>query len=281
MRRSTSRLARFAAALVLAAAAGAAAAQAHDLAAVKARGQISVAMYKDFKPYSDDDKGGSGIDVDLAKLLADKLGVKLQTLWFDADENTDDDLRNMVWRGTLLGYGPADFMMHVPVDKEYIATNDKVIFLAPYFRERFAVARNLDRVEKLDSLEVFRSQKIGVEIATYPDTILLSADAGAYRSNVVHYKSTGEAIEGLKKGEVSAVVAMQGELEGGLLGAKGFAVSDLPLPVINRRQWPLGLAVKAGHEELARALQQAMNELAADGSLAKAFSRHGVGYRAP
>lgn len=279
MTRWTTRLACLGAALLLSA--GAFAADAYDLAQVKARGQIRVALYKDFEPFSDDDKGGSGVDVDIARLLAEKLGVKLQPLWFDADENTDDDLRNMVWRGTLFGYGPADFMMHVPVDKEYMAKNDKVIFFAPYYRERFAIARNLERVDKLDSLEAFRSQKIGVEGATYPDTILLSADAGAYRANVVHYKTAGEAIQGLKNGEVSAVMAMQGELEGGLAGAKGFAISEPPLPVLNRRQWPLGLAVKAGHEELARALQQAMNELASDGSLAKAFARHGVTYRAP
>lgn len=279
MTRWTTRLACLGAALLLSA--GAFAADAYDLAQVKARGQIRVALYKDFEPFSDDDKGGSGVDVDIARLLAEKLGVKLQPLWFDADENTDDDLRNMVWRGTLFGYGPADFMMHVPVDKEYMAKNDKVIFFAPYYRERFAIARNLERVDKLDSLEAFRSQKIGVEGATYPDTILLSADAGAYRANVVHYKTAGEAIQGLKNGEVSAVMAMQGELEGGLAGAKGFAISEPPLPVLNRRQWPLGLAVKAGHEELARALQQAMNELASDGSLAKTFARHGVTYRAP
>lgn len=279
MTRWTTRLACLGAALLLSA--GAFAADAYDLAQVKARGQIRVALYKDFEPFSDDDKGGSGVDVDIARLLAEKLGVKLQPLWFDADENTDDDLRNMVWRGTLFGYGPADFMMHVPVDKEYMAKNDKVIFFAPYYRERFAIARNLERVDKLESLEAFRSQKIGVEGATYPDTILLSADAGAYRANVVHYKTAGEAIQGLKNGEVSAVMAMQGELEGGLAGAKGFAISEPPLPVLNRRQWPLGLAVKAGHEELARALQQAMNELASDGSLAKAFARHGVTYRAP
>ena len=279
MIRWTTRLACLGAALLLSA--GAIAADAYDLAQVKARGQIRVALYKDFEPFSDDEKGGSGVDFDIARLLAEKLGVKLQPLWFDADENTDDDLRNMVWRGTLFGYGPADFMMHVPVDKEYMAKNDKVIFFAPYYRERFAIARNLERVDKIESLEAFRSQKIGVEGATYPDTILLSADAGAYRANVVHYKTAGEAIQGLKNGEVSAVMAMQGELEGGLAGAKGFAISEPPLPVINRRQWPLGLAVKAGHEELARALQQALNELASDGSLAKAFARHGVTYRAP
>lgn len=281
MHRWTTRVWRSATAVLLAAAAGVAFAQAHDLSEVKAAGQIRVAMYKEFAPFSDDEKGGAGVDFDVAKLLADKLGVKMLPMLFDADEKMDDDLRNMVWKGTVFGYGPADVMMHVPVDKEYMARNDKVLFFAPYYRERFAIARNLDRIEKLDSLDAFRSQKIGVEGATYPDTILLSADGGAYRSNVVHFKTASEAVAALKNGEISAVMAMQGELEGGLSGSKGFAISEPPVPVINKRQWPLGLAVKAGHEELARALQQAINELTADGSLAKAFQKHGVTYRAP
>jgi ABC-type amino acid transport substrate-binding protein len=253
-------------------------ARANDLEEVVKGGRISVALYKEFAPFSDE---GKGVDVDIAKALAGKLGVKLVELWFDADENMDDDLRNMVWRGTVLGYGPADFMIHVPVDKEYMSKNDKVIFFAPYYRERFAIARNVEKIASLDSLAPFRTEKIGVESATYPDTVLLSIESGAYRNNVVHFKNTEEAIEALKKGEVAAVMAMQGELEGGLFKSKGFEISEPPIPVIGRRQWPLGLAVKAGNEELARALQKGINDLVADGTIQKIFDHHGVKYRAP
>jgi hypothetical protein len=51
---------------------------------------------------------GQGIDVDLAAALADTLGMKVTPLPFQADENMDDDLRNMVWQGHYLGFGPAD-----------------------------------------------------------------------------------------------------------------------------------------------------------------------------
>ena len=44
------------------------------------------------------------------------------------DENMNDDLRNMVWKGHYLGYGPADVMLHVPVDNRLMAENDKVQF---------------------------------------------------------------------------------------------------------------------------------------------------------
>lgn len=253
-------------------------AQSRDLDDVLKSGQIRVALYKNFAPFSHD---GKGIDVDIANLLAQKLGVKLEILWFDADENMDDDIRNMVWRGTLLGYGPADVMLHVPIDATYTARNDKAKFFGPYYREKFGIARNIDKIDKLESLDAFRTQRIGVETETYPDTVLLSADGGAYRNNVAHYKSAGEAITAMKAGDISAVMAMQSELEAGVSGTPGYAVSDVPLPLVNRRQWVIGLAVKSGHDKLAESLQAAMNSIAEKGELREVFKRHGVEYRAP
>lgn len=258
--------------------AGAACAQAYDLPEIKKRGQIKVAFYNGFPPFSD---AGKGIDVDLAQAVAAKLGVKMVPLPFDADENMEDDLRNMVWKGHYLGYGPADVMMHVPVDREYMARVEQVRFLAPYHRERFSIARNTERIPNLDSMTPFEKERIGVEGASMPHTMLLAADAGRYRANVVHFKSAEAAVAALKRGEVAAVLAQQGELEGGLNGVKGFAISEPPMPVLNRRQWALGMAVKAGHEELASALQQAMNELVTEGAVSRIFAKYGVQYRVP
>jgi ABC-type amino acid transport substrate-binding protein len=253
-------------------------AQGRDLAEVIKSGQIKVALYKNFAPFSE---AGQGIDVDLAKLLAERLGVKLEILWFDADENMEDDLRNMVWRGTVLGYGPADVMLHVPIDPTYTARNDKVSFFAPYYREKFAIARNVAKIDQIESLDIFRTQHIGVEVETYPATVLLSADGGAYRNNVAHFKSAGEALTAMKQGEINAVMAMQSELEAGIAGTSGYAISDVPLPLVNRRQWVIGLAVKSGHEQLAQSLQAALNSIAEKGELKEIFNRHGVEYRAP
>jgi len=252
--------------------------RAYDLAEVLKRGQIRFAFYNEFPPYSDD---GKGIDVELAQALAGKLGVRMSPIWFDADENMEDDLRNMVWKGHILGIGPADAMMHVPVDAAYMAKVDKVKFFAPYYRERFGMARNVERIPAGDSMEPFVKEKIGVEGGSLPDTVLLSADAGRYRANIIHFMTAEEAIAALKSGQVAAVMAQQGELEAGLLGNKAFAVGPPPLPLLNIRQWALGVGVKAEHEDLAKALQKAMNELVAEGKVSGIFAKYGVQYRAP
>ena len=256
----------------------AAGAQAHDLPEVLARGRLSVAFYNGLPPFSDK---GSGIDVDLAQALAAKLGVRLSPVWFDADENLDDDLRNMVWKGHYLGLGPADAMMHVPIDQAYMQGNGRVKFLAPYYRERFEIARDTRRIPALDSLEVFAGQKIGVELDTWPDIMLLAAEGGRYRENVVHFPSAAQAIEALKAGRVAAVYGRASELQAGLTGVADVAIAPAPLARGGARQWAVGMAVKAEHEALARRLQQAMNELQAEGTIERIFARHGVQPVAP
>jgi ABC-type amino acid transport substrate-binding protein len=52
-----------------------------------AAGELKVAVYKDFAPYSFEDGGQPrGVDVDLAKALAKALGVRLELVWAPAGE---------------------------------------------------------------------------------------------------------------------------------------------------------------------------------------------------
>lgn len=246
---------------------------AYDLEEIRSRGLMRVAVYKEFPPFFDD---GKGISVDLAQAMARRLGVRLSLMPFDADESADDDLRNMVWKGHYMGYGPADVMLHVPVDRAFMQRNDKVKIFAPYFREKIGIVRDPSRVPAADSLEGFREQPIGVEGSTLAHTLLLSADGGRLRANVRQYKSAGEAFADLKAGKLAGVMALYSEIDAGMAGTKGFEVSDPPLPGLPRNGWVLGVAVKAEHEALAKAVQHAVNELDAEGEIGRIFARHGV-----
>ena len=75
-----------------------------DLARIRASGTLKVAVYKDNAPFSDGPANDiHGLDVSIAAALARQLKLKLSLLPFDAGENMNDDLRNMVWRGHYLG----------------------------------------------------------------------------------------------------------------------------------------------------------------------------------
>ena len=84
--------------------------------AIHKRGRLKVAVYNNFPPYSD---AGKGIDVELGRALAARLGLQAEIIGFQAGEDMGDDLRNMVWKGHYLRGEPADVMLRVPVDPKF------------------------------------------------------------------------------------------------------------------------------------------------------------------
>ena len=246
---------------------------------IKAKGVLTVAVYKDNPPFSEQ---AGEVDVTLAQLLADELGVKLSLMPFDAGENMGDDLRNMVWKGHYLGYGPADVMLHVPVDKPLMQDQPKVHIFGPYYRSSIMLARNVERFPQLNSLAPLKGQAIAVPGQTLAGWLMLGADNGAYRDQLITKLNNGmDAARLLQKGEVAAAVGEAAELQAVLGKDPHFAIEALPIPRAPRDGWVIGMAVKKEATDLARALQEALNHLAQDGRLAKAFNDAQVLWRAP
>lgn len=248
---------------------------------IRQRRRLSIAVYDHFAPYSD---AGKGIDADIGKALAERLGLNAEIVGFKAGEEMADDLRNMVWKGHYLRGEPADVMMHVPVDPILAKGNDKVRIFGQYHVESMAMARVASRVpppvgSAAVALEVFTREKIGVEGETLADSFLLGALHGRLRENVVHFHSVGEATAALGDGAISAVLAPRGELEGALRGETRFAIDEAKLGGLTSRRWGLGMAVKAEATELATALEGALAELVQDGTLAAIFKRHAVTFQ--
>lgn len=75
-------------------------AAANSLDAIRQRGRLRIAVYNNFPPYSM--AGGKGIDADLGRAIAEKLGLAPEIVGFTADDDMNDDLRNMVWKGIIL-----------------------------------------------------------------------------------------------------------------------------------------------------------------------------------
>ena len=271
------------ASLPLAAALPSHAEESNTLEAIRQRGRLRIAVYNDFAPYSNE---GKGIDVDLAKAIATKLGLTPEVVSFKSDDDMNDDLRNMVWKGHYLGTKPADVMMHVPVDEHLARANDKVRIFGSYHRESLAVARDPARITKpiagsaAVALEIFTREKIGVETATLSDSFLLAVLNGRLRSNIVHYKNVALAAQGLSNGEVSAVLAPRAELEAALAGQTRLPVEPANLAELKVGGWPIGMAVKVEEMALAETLTAALADLKREGVVAEIFRKYGVTYQA-
>lgn len=257
-------------------------ARADALEEIRKRGSLRVAVYNNFAPYSNQ---GKGIDVELAEALAKQLGLNPQVVGYNADEDMDDDLRNMVWKGHYLGTQPSDVMMHVPVDSYLQGKNDKVKIFGPYHLETVAVAR-VQRIGSIrgsaaTALEVFTREKIGVEGRSLADAFLLGVLNGRLRENVVHFGSVAAAVDKLKAGDLAAVMGPRSEIEVALGKDNRFVVEVVQMPELKISNWPLGMAVKAEESGLAGAIDQALKELEKNGTVAAIFARNGVTYVKP
>ena len=251
----------------------AAPALAADNPVLREAGFLQVAVYNDLAPFSDH---GQGIDADLGAALAGKLGLKLTLLPFNAGDDLGDDLRNMVWKGHYLGYGPADVMLHVPVDRMLMNANPQVEVFAPYYVETVRLVRSARAIPQFDGVEALAGKRIGVEKVSIAGMVMLGEGGGRFREQVHIYPTAIEALERLKAGDLDAVLATRAQIESVLKGDPAFPLQEVPFDRLPRGGWAIGMAVKKNNLGLARQLQAALNDMAASGELKTIFAKYGV-----
>jgi len=236
-------------------------------------GHLKVAVYNDLAPFSDH---GQGIDADLGAALAGKLGLKPTLLPFNAGDDLGDDLRNMVWKGHYLGYGPADVMLHVPVDRMLMAANPQVEIFAPYYVETVRLVCSRKAIPQFDGVASLAGKRIGVEKVSISGMVMLGEGGGRFRDQVHIYPSAVEALEQLKAGALDAVLATRAQIESVMKGDPAFPLQEVPFDRLPRGGWAIGMAVRKDNVGLARQLQAALNDMAASGELRTLFAKYGV-----
>ena len=256
-------------------------AAARPLDAIRKAGELRVAVYQDYKPYSyrDNDKL-KGVDVEIAQLLAEKLGVRLDLFELRADDDINDDLRNGVWKGSLVGAAPGDVMLHVPYDHRIEQTNDRVALFAPYHVDGMAMVVDPAKRAAAADLSLLKSEKAAVAVGTIGDMVLISVQDHALQPNVVHEKTLEQAAQDFETGKVAAFYGEASAAQAfARAGARPFA---LVYPQTGMAaDWPIGVAVKADSRDLGVAVAAALDELAASGKLKQIFAAYGVDWRRP
>ncbi len=252
-----------------------------ELDKIKSGGILKVAVYKDFAPFSYGSANNwQGVDVGLAEALAKEMGLKLSLLPFDAGENMMDDMRNMVWRGHYLGYGPAHVLLHVPVDPMFIRENKQSLIFAPYYRETVVFARDPKKLEDLTKADDLQNVDIAVEKGTAAASALLGVKGGALANRIRITDTPAQAMELLISGKVAVVAATKAQIESALHAAKkprdDYPLASLMMNGIPNSGWAVGMAVKAEEKDLANALEAALASINTRGELKAIFDRDGV-----
>ncbi|MFQ5938070.1 MAG: transporter substrate-binding domain-containing protein [Acidiferrobacterales bacterium] len=230
----TSSLFRAAIAAIFAAAAVVAAAPAVADAVddIKKRGKLIVGTKADYKPYGFRDPSGKivGLEPDLAKELADNLGVKLELVPVVASN-----------RMQFLQQGKIDMMIATMTDRP---DRRKVVWiLDPNY---YSSGTNILAPKKagFEKWEDLRGKPVcGIQGAFYNKKT--SKEFGA---KIVAFKATPEVYTALKQGRCMGFVYDDSSILGTLQDEAQWGDYEMPLETIDDAPW--GLAVRHGEHRL-------------------------------
>jgi ABC-type amino acid transport substrate-binding protein len=250
---------------------------------IVAQGFIEIGVYEDFPPFSYVENGQLlGVDVAIANLIGEALGVEARVRAVAADETVDADLRNWVWRGPLVGGEVVNVLMHVPWNRDLALRNELVVLTGQYFNEKVGIAyRESVYPEKPPTPAYFRTDRVGVENDTLADFYLSNFMGGMLQPNIVRHRTLDEAMEGLARGDFDAVMGPMAQLEWGLRGQEGLRAAAPGFVGLATGEWTVGVAVRHNYRDLGYAVDDAIRAAVVDGRMAEIFAAHGLAWRAP
>ncbi|NUZ07354.1 transporter substrate-binding domain-containing protein [Piscinibacter koreensis] len=221
---------------------------------VKARGSLRVGMEGTYPPFNYRDEKGelAGFDVDIAKAIAAKLGVKAE---FTTTE----------WSGILAGLQSGKYDVIV----NQVAATDKrretFDFSAPYVISYPQLIVRANETRKLDTPADLKGKKIGVgQGSNYAD--LAKGIAGV---EVRTYPGAPEYLQDLATGRIDAAI------NDSLLIPYLREKTKLPVKAGATIGKPEGNAIpfRKGNPKFKQAIDKALEDLKADGSYAKISTR--------
>ena len=147
-----------------------------DMDAIQDQGHMMFAVYEDYPPYSWEEAGKPrGVDIEIAQIIAEDLGVEARFNFVSAGENLDADLRNNIWKGALIGGRISNVMMRVPYDSAFKCRVEQVVFTGQYASESIAIAYDTASYpEEKPVPAYFRFDAVSVENDSISDFYLSS-----------------------------------------------------------------------------------------------------------
>jgi ABC-type amino acid transport substrate-binding protein len=252
-----------------------------DIDQIMDRGFMTFAVYEDYPPYSWEEAGQPrGIDIDIARIIADDLGVEPRFKFVAAGENLDADLRNNIWRGPVVGGSVSNVMMRVPYDSAFSCRVEQVVFTGQYMMESIAIAYSEAAYPDGGPVPAyFRIDTVAVENDSIADFYLTGFAGGQVAQGVRRYPTMQAAMEALNAGEVMAAMGPLAQLEFG--AGEGVAIHQPPLPGFAKSKWTLGTGSHFAYRGLSYTVDDAIFAALSDGRIAAIFESYGLTHQPP
>lgn len=252
-----------------------------DMDTIQEQGHMLFAVYEDYPPYSWKDGGTPrGVDVEIAQIIAEDLGVEARFNFVSSGENLEADLRNNIWKGALIGGRIANVMMRVPYDSAFKCRVEQVVFTGQYASESIAIAYDTESYPEYKPVPAyFRFDPVAVENDSISDFYLSSFAGGQLAGQVQRFASVSAAMDALKAGTTKAAMGPRAQLEYGMDDTTG--IHEPPLAGFAISTWTLGVAVNFSYRPLSYAVDDAVNYALQDGRIAKIYENYGLSFQPP
>ncbi|WP_196590201.1 amino acid ABC transporter substrate-binding protein [Pectinatus frisingensis] len=216
---------------------------------IKASGEIKIGTEGTYAPYTYHDESGElvGYDVEVAKLIAQKLGVKpvfVETKWDSMIAGLDADRFDII----VNEVGATD------------ERKQKYDFSEPYIYEHGVL------LTSKANQDIKKFEDIKGKNAAQSLTSNWGADAEKYGAVLVGVDGFEQAVELIQSGRADATI--NGEIAY-LDYIKKKPDADLKIVATTKDSLANSIPVKKGNEDLIKVINQAIEELKADGSLAQ------------
>ena len=160
---------------------------------IQEKGVLTICMDVRNLPYSNADPELPGVDVEIAHLLAEELGVKLELHWLNT------------LRDSLLGdmlHGHCDCVIGVPIEEramsESVQLGKRVDFSKPYYGTGYVLIKRKDLQKSPKTLEDIKLETIGTEAGSIASDVLRQM---GYNRRI--YRSQIAVLDALQKGEIA------------------------------------------------------------------------------
>lgn len=241
---------------LLAQAAGIEAAEHEGLGAIRQRGHVRVCADPSNLPYSSEDPAAPGFEVELARLIAEGLGVPARFVWNSTYVRALRPLRE----------NACDLFLGLPTDTRFREGNPWIAVSRPYYVMTHALlTRSASDVRALGDLD---GKRVAVERAGVADFYI------GYRP--VHrgiYQRQDEAVRAVAAGEAAAALVWLPVASWLARGRSDLLVIPVSDPAL---EFAIGAGVRRRERDLAAAVDDAVARLEASGRTREILLRYGA-----
>ena len=238
--------------------------KAATLESVKTAGKLTIATSPDFPPFEELNADGSvtGIEIDILKLICDKLGVEL-------------DIKQMDFDSVLPGVQAAKYDVGVSGISVTPKREKNVKFTTPYClaAQSIVVLEGSDIQSKAD----LTGKKVSVQSGTTAESFCLenSYDVSAFKANA-------DAQTAMINGKVAAWV-IDDLTAAEMVAAYNADNPEKKLVILDEAMTtePYAFAFNLQSGDLVEEINKILTELLADGTIANIFDKYNAPYTSP